>query len=112
MINGAHVVIFSKDAESDRAFFRDVLGLDHVDAGGGWLIFTLPPAEVAMHPGDENDRHSLYLTCEDIHGFIDDLAEKGVTASPPVEEPWGLLTQVPLPGGGAVGVYQPTHPKP
>ena len=112
MINGAHIIIFSTDAEADRAFFRDVLGLAHVDAGEGWLIFALPPAEVAMHPGEANDRHELYLICDDIRAFMGEMQSRGILCSPIEEQSWGLLTRVRLPGGGTVGVYEPRHERP
>jgi catechol 2,3-dioxygenase-like lactoylglutathione lyase family enzyme len=110
MINGAHVIIYSKDAEADRSFFKDVLGLDSVDAGGGWLIFALPPAEVACHPGDENDQHELYLMCQDLKATTAALAAKGITCGEVQEPPWGSLTSITLPGGGQLGLYQPKHP--
>ncbi len=110
MIAGAHIIIYSKDAEADRAFFKDVLGFDSVDAGRGWLIFALPPAEVAFHPNDENDKHEFYLMCKDIHAEVDSLKAQGVKCSEIHDEPWGLLTMITLPGGGEVGVYEPKHP--
>lgn len=112
MINGAHVIVYSKDAEADRAFFKDVLGLKSVDAGQGWLIFALPPAEVACHPGDENNYHEFYLMCEDIKQTMSALDAKGIHCSPEQEMPWGILTQIKLPGGGDLGLYQPKHPRP
>lgn len=111
MINGAHVIIYSKDAEADRAFFKDVLGFHSVDAGGGWLIFALPPAEVACHPGEENDAHELYLMCEDLKATMSGLDAKGIQCSEVAELPWGLLTHITLPGGGKLGLYQPKHPR-
>jgi len=110
MITGAHVIVYSEDAEADRAFFRDVLGWANVDAGRGWLIFALPPAEVAVHPDDENDRHELYLMCDDLKATIAALEKKGIAFEKPVEEPWGTLTRLTLPGGGRLGIYQPKHP--
>jgi catechol 2,3-dioxygenase-like lactoylglutathione lyase family enzyme len=110
MINGAHVIIYSKDAEADRAFFKDVLGFSSVDAGRGWLIFALPPAEVACHPGEENDEHELYLMCDDLKATISDLKSKGVECGDVQEPPWGILTTIKLPGGGDLGLYQPKHP--
>ena len=110
MITGAHAIIHSADAEADRAFFRDVLGFSHVDAGGGWVIFALPPAEVAMHPAEENGRHELYLMCDDIGATTRTLDAAGVTSRPVTDEGWGLLTAFTLPGGGEVGLYQPKHP--
>ena len=110
MINGAHVIIYSKDAEADRNFLKEVLRFPSVDAGHGWLIFALPPAEVACHPGDENDQHQLYLMCEDLKAETSALAEKGIECAEVQEPPWGLLTTIPLPGGGKLGLYQPKHP--
>ena len=110
MINGAHVIVYSKDAEADRAFFKDVLGLPHVDAGHGWLIFALPPSEAAFHPGDENNKHELYLMCDDLKAEISALAEKGIKCSEVQEPPWGILTNIQLPGGGKLGLYEPKHP--
>lgn len=112
MIHGAHAVIFSQKPEEDRAFLRDVIGFPHVDAGGGWLIFGLPPSELAVHGGDENDRHSIYLMCDDINTFRAEMEAKGVETTPVHEEPWGSLTAVTLPGGGSLGVYAPKHPRP
>jgi len=110
MISGAHVIVYSKDADADRAFFRDVLRFPSVDAGRGWLIFALPPAEAAFHPADENGRHELYLMCDDLKAEMASLKEKGVVCSEVHEERWGSITQVRLPGGGEVGLYQPKHP--
>ena len=110
MINGAHVIIYSKDAEADRGFFKDVLAFPSVDAGHGWLIFALPPSEAAFHPGDENDQHQLYLMCDDLNAQMKLLSEKGVECSEVQEPPWGLLTTIRLPGGGKLGLYQPKHP--
>lgn len=112
MITGAHAIIYSTDAEADRAFFRDVLGFPSVDAGDGWLIFALPPAEVAVHPGDENDRHELYFTTDDVQTLVASLGARGIAASPVADRGWGFVTQVKLPGGGALGVYQPKHASP
>ncbi|MDX6304999.1 MAG: hypothetical protein QOI77_1968 [Blastocatellia bacterium] len=109
MINGAHVIVYSQDAEADRAFFKDVLGFPSVDAGHGWLIFALPPSEVAFHPGD-NGAHQLYLMCDDLKSEMSALAAKGVACEEVQEPRWGLLTTVMLPGGGRLGLYQPKHP--
>lgn len=110
MINGAHVILYSRDAEADRAFIRDVLGFGHVDAGGGWLIFKLPPAEVAVHPTDAAEQHELYLMCDDIEATLADLARRGVQPVDPVsDQGWGLLCAIPLPGGGRLGLYEPRH---
>ena len=110
MISGAHVIVYSKDAEADRAFFRDVLGFKSADAGRGWLIFALPPSEAAFHPSDKNGAHELYFMCEDLKSEMDVLAIKGVTCSAVHEERWGSITRVRLPGGGEIGLYQPKHP--
>jgi hypothetical protein len=110
MIHGAHIIVYSKDADADRAFFRDVLKYPSVDAGHGWLIFALPPAEVAVHPSDENDVHKLYLMCDDVHALIAEMKAKNVSCSAIDEQRWGSITYVTLPGGGKVGVYQPKHP--
>src|SRR5579864_7752211 len=112
MIHGAHVILYSKDAEADRAFFRDILEYPSVDAGHGWLIFALPPAEVAIHPSDENDVHELYLMCDDVAALVASMKAKGVACSPVEEQRWGSITRVVLPGGGRLGVYQPKHPSP
>lgn len=112
MITGTHSIIYSTNPEADRAFLRDVLGFPHVDIGGGWLIFGLPPSEVAVHPSEKNDVHEFYLMCDDIEKFIAQVSERGVTCSPLQKEAWGLLTEVTLPGGGQLGVYQPLHARP
>jgi hypothetical protein len=115
MIDGAHVVIYSEDAEADRAFFRDVLRYPHVDAGHGWLIFALPPAEVAVHPseGGGGTAHELYLMCDDLEATVADLGARNAELSRPVtRERWGIVTAVRLPGGGEVGLYEPLHPRP
>ena len=110
MISGAHMIVYSKDAEADRAFFRDVLGFESVNAGHGWLIFAMPPAEAAFHPSDANDVHELYFMCEDLKAEMAALAEKGVCCSDVQEARWGSITKIQLPGGGKVGLYQPKHP--
>ncbi len=111
MISGAHVIVYSKDAEADRAFFRDVLGFNFVDAGHGWLIFALPPAEAAFHPsGEEGSVHELYFMCDDLSAEMASLASKGVQCSAVQEERWGAITRMRLPGGGDIGLYQPRHP--
>jgi hypothetical protein len=112
MINGAHSIIYSKNPEADRGFLRDVLGLPSVDVHEGWLIFGLPPAEVAVHPSDKNDVHELYLMCDDVEALIVALKERGLACSPVRNQGWGLLTQVTLPGGGKLGIYQPRHARP
>lgn len=110
MIFGAHIIVYSKNAEADRAFLRDVLRFSSVDVGRGWLIFALPPAEVAVHPDAENGKHELYLMCDDLKTEIAMLAGKGVVCSEVHEERWGSITKIPLPGGGELGLYQPKHP--
>jgi catechol 2,3-dioxygenase-like lactoylglutathione lyase family enzyme len=110
MISGAHVVIYSQDAEADRAFFRDVLEFPFVDAGHGWLIFTLPPSEAAFHPSDKNDGREIYFLCDDLKAEMAALTAKGVRFSDVQETSWGSITIIRLPGGGDVGLYQPKHP--
>ena len=118
MISGAHMIVYSKDADADRAFFRDILGFASVDAGHGWLIFAMPPAEAAFHPSDgladgpsdEKDRHELYFMCEDLKAEMSALADKGVHCSEVQEARWGSITKIRLPGGGEIGLYQPKHP--
>jgi catechol 2,3-dioxygenase-like lactoylglutathione lyase family enzyme len=112
MIIGAHSIIFSEDPEADRRFFRDVLRFPNVDVGDGWLIFGLPPSEVAVHPADESGRHEFFLMCDDIEALIADMAWHGVPCEPVQEQDWGLLTYVTLPGGGNLGIYQPRHARP
>ena len=119
MIIGSHVLFYSRNAEADRAFFRDVLKFPSVDLGGGWLIFKLPPAEAAFHPagGHTTQSHGgrellgavLYLMCDDLKGLIASLRTKGVQCSPVEEEKWGIKTTIPLPSGGEIGLYQPKH---
>ncbi len=110
MFSGAHIVIYSRDVEADRAFFRDVLGFPSVDAGHGWLIFALPPAEVACHPAEENGKHEFYLMCDDVEDTIRTLAKQNVPCDPAANVGWGVLTYLTLPGGGKLGLYQPRHP--
>jgi hypothetical protein len=112
MITGAHSIIYSTDSEADRAFFRDVLNLPNVDVGGGWLIFGLPPAEVAVHPGEENDVHEFHLICDDVDVFVAEMKKRKVGCEPVQDEGWGRLTQLTLPGGGKLGVYEPRHARP
>jgi catechol 2,3-dioxygenase-like lactoylglutathione lyase family enzyme len=112
MIFGAHVVVYSADAEADRAFFAEVLGFDHVDAGHGWLIFALPPAELAVHPVESEGAHELFLMCEDLAAEMTALEAKGVMCRPVEEARWGSVTKITLPGGGTVGLYQPRHLSP
>jgi catechol 2,3-dioxygenase-like lactoylglutathione lyase family enzyme len=120
MINGAHVLLYSRDPDADRAFFTNVLELKSVDAGRGWLIFALPPAEAALHPTEDAVERELagrellgsvlYFMCDDLDATISKLAAKQVTCTPVSREPWGIRTTIPLPSGGEVGLYQPTHP--
>ncbi|MFJ8311100.1 MULTISPECIES: VOC family protein [unclassified Streptomyces] len=110
MINGAHVIIYSRDAEADRAFFKDVLDYPHVDVGGGWLIFKLPPAEIAVHPTEGPESQELFLMCDDVYATVQSLAAQGVEFTQPVTDArWGRLTRFRLPGGGEVGMYEPRH---
>jgi len=119
-ITGAHVLLYSDNPEADRAFFRDILDFPALDAGGGWLIFALPPAEAALHPSDGETRrlHAgrrllgsvLYLMCDNLPALMKSLQAKGVKCTPPEEERWGIKTTIPLPSGGEIGLYQPTHP--
>jgi catechol 2,3-dioxygenase-like lactoylglutathione lyase family enzyme len=110
VLTGAHMVIYSKDAEADKKFFKDQLGFRSVDAGHGWLIFALPPAEVAFHPHNENDKHEIYFTCADITAQIAEFRKKGIAVGEISEERWGTRTTISLPGGGSIGLYQPKHP--
>lgn len=110
MITGSHVIVTSKDPEADRAFFRDVLNFPAVDAGHGWLIFALPPAEAAFHPSEKNDLHELYFMCDNLKATMESLQTKQVKCGEIKEERWGSLTTIFLPGGGKIGLYQPKHP--
>jgi hypothetical protein len=112
MITGAHSIIYSMNADADRDFFRDVLKLTNVDAGHGWLIFGLPPSEIAVHPAESNDLHEFYLLCDDIKLFTNEMAKQKIACTPIQTQRWGLLTQLTLPGGGKLGVYQPLHARP
>ena len=112
MIIGAHAIISSKKPEVDRAFLRDVLDLPHVDVGGGWLIFGLPPAELAVHPSKKNDVHEFYFMCADVRAFVAAMKKRRVRCSAIQNLGWGQLTRVTLPGGGKLGVYQPRHARP
>ena len=113
MITGVHAIVFSPDAEKVRAFFGDVLGLSSLDAGGGWPIFALPPAELAVHPADGAGRHELYLMCDDIQATLAELRAKGVEVARDVsDQGWGLLASVRLPDGTELPVYEPRHPSP
>ncbi len=113
MITGVHAIIFTRDAEADRAFLRDVLDLPSVDAGGGWLIFALPPAELAAHPADGDSHHELYLMCDDVRTTVQELRDKGVDFTRDItDEGFGLMTAFRLPGGSELSLYEPRHPSP
>ena len=112
MITGAHVIIYSTNPDADRAFLRDVLTLTSVDAGGGWLIFALAPAEVAVHPSDKNDVHEVYFMTDNLDAEMARLKEKGVACSAPAQQSWGMSTRITLPSGGKLGLYQPRHAQP
>ena len=111
MITGAHVIVYSTAAEADRTFLLELLGTRHVDAGGGWLIVALPPAELAVHPTDGAPKQELHLMCDDIDKTVSDLTARGVTFEGGVrDQGWGLWTSIQLPSGGTLGLYQPRHP--
>jgi hypothetical protein len=112
VITGAHAIIYSTAAEADRDFLRDVLRLPNVDVGNGWLIFSLPPAEVAVHPSEANGRHEVYFMCDDITLFVAEMKKHSLTCTAVRDEGWGLVSELTLPGGGKVGVYQPRHARP
>ena len=112
MINGAHVIVHSKDAEADKAFIKDVLKFKYVDVHDGWLIFKLPPAEVAVHPSDENDAHEFWLMTDDLDAEMAALKKAGVGCEDVTQQGWGKVTRIKLPGGGTLGLYQPRHERP
>jgi hypothetical protein len=112
MIIGGHSIIYSTQPDADRAFLRDILRLSNVDVGGGWLIFGLPPAELAVHPSEKNDVHEFYFMCDDVEGFVTEMRAVGISCDPVQDQGYGLVTQVTLPGGGRLGVYQPRHARP
>jgi len=112
MIFGAHVIVYSRDPTADRAFFRDVLGLPSVDAGHDWLIFALPPAEMALHPAEDDAGHEIYFMSDDLNADMSALADKNVLCSELEEARWGSVTKIQLPGGGVIRLYQPKHPSP
>jgi hypothetical protein len=112
MITGAHSIMYSSDAKADVEFFKNVLKFNHVDVGHGWLIFGLPPSEIAVHPSDENGHYEFYLLCDNIQTFIEEMSGKGVSCSPVQTQRWGNITQLTLPGGGKLGVYEPKHARP
>ncbi|HJU90197.1 MAG TPA: hypothetical protein VJ672_12430 [Gemmatimonadaceae bacterium] len=109
-IIGMHALIYSAKADETRAFLRDVLGFSSVDAGGGWLIFAAPPAELAVHPAEDAEYHELYFMCDDIEATIRDLKRKGIDTSSIQDQPWGRVTQISLPSGAELGLYEPRHP--
>jgi hypothetical protein len=112
MIDGAHVIIYSKDAEADKTFFRDVLKFGHVDVGGGRLFFRLPPSDLALHESDQNDVHQIWLMTDDVKAEVSRLTNVGVACEPTADRGWGIVTQIGLPGGGKLGLYQPRHERP
>jgi len=112
MLIGAHSIIYSTDPDADRAFLRDVLALPNVEVGEGWLIFGLPPAEVAVHPSNKNDLHEFYLMCDDVEAFVTEMKAHNIICDPVQHQGWGLLTKVTLPSGGKLGIYQPRHARP
>lgn len=112
MLIGAHSIIYSIAPEADRAFLGDVLRLPNVNVGEGWLIFGLPPAEVAVHPSNENDAHEFYLMCDDIDAFVEEMKTHNIASTPVQDQGWGRLSQITLPGGGKLGIYQPQHARP
>ena len=112
MTTGAHFIIYSKDADADKAFFRDVLKLTNVDVGHGWLIFGLPPSELAVHPSPDSDQHEIYLMCDNITTFVQQMSKQNIVCSEIQNQGWGRLVQLTLPGGGKIGVYQPRHARP
>jgi hypothetical protein len=112
MISGAHIIIYSKDAEVDKAFIKNVLKFEYVDVRNGWLIFKLPPSEVAVHPSDENDMHEFYLITDDLDAEMAALKRAGVACEETSQQAWGRLTRIKLPGGGTLGLYEPRHERP
>jgi hypothetical protein len=112
VIVGAHAIVYSTNPDADRAFLREVIGLPNVDVGGGWLIFGLPPSEVAVHPAEQNGGQELYLLVKDVKEFVNAMRRRKIACSPIHTERWGHVTNVTLPGGGALGVYQPLHARP
>jgi hypothetical protein len=112
MINGAHVIIYSKDAEADKSFIKNILKFQYVDVNKGWLIFKLPPSEVAVHPSDENDLHEFYLMTDNLDSEIKTLRKAGVVCDSITQQNWGRSTRLKLPGGGSLGLYEPRHARP
>ena len=111
-ILGAHVIVYSKKADADRKFLADLFGTKGADAGGGWMIYALPPAEIAVHPSDENDVHELYVMVDDVEAFVAAMKKKKVKCEAVSDQRWGLLTSITMPSGGKLGVYQPKHASP
>lgn len=111
-IVGAHSILYSTNAEADRTFLKDVVGFPSVDVGHGWLIFGLPPAELAVHPGERDNVHEFYLMVDEVQALVTEMAARGVSCTEPRDLRWGVLTQVTLPSGGTLGVYQPRHARP
>jgi predicted enzyme related to lactoylglutathione lyase len=109
-ITGMHAILYSKEADATRAFFKNVLGLPSVDAGRGWLIFAAPPSEVAVHPAEGEEFHELYLMCDDIEATLEEMRAKGIVTRPIQDQPWGRLSRLVLPSGEELGIYQPKHP--
>ncbi len=112
MISGAHVIIYTTNPEADRAFFKDVLKFKSVDVGDGWLIFGLPPSEVAFHPDSENNSQEFYLMTDNVRDFVSIMKSQNINCSTIQDQGWGLITQLTLPGGGSLGVYEPRHARP
>ena len=111
-ITGAHMIVYSANGDADRAFIRDVLGFPHVDVGHGWLIFGLPSSEIAIHPAEANGEHEIYLMVDDVKAFVANMKDRGVSCTEPRDQGWGVLTSLSLPGGGALGIYEPRHARP
>lgn len=111
-VSGAHMIVYSANAEADRAFLRDVLDFPHVDVGHGWLIFALPASEIAIHPAQANGEHEIYLMVDDVAAFVARMNDRGIRCTPPHDQGWGVLTQLSLPGGGHLGIYEPRHARP
>ena len=111
-VSGAHMIVYSANADADRAFLRDVLGFPHVDVGQGWLIFALPASEIAIHPAETSGQHEIYLMVDDVAAFVSRMKDRGIQCTPPNDQDWGVLTQLSMPGGGQLGVYEPRHARP
>ena len=111
-VSGAHMILYSANADADRGFLRDVLGFPHVDVGQGWLIFALPASEIAIHPAQGSGEHEIYLMVDDVAAFAARMNDRGILCTPPRDQGWGVLTQLSLPGGGQLGIYEPRHARP